>query len=179
MPRGSPDSGQDFLGDLGVSAQQRQARTQALFGRLFTLSDQDRAYFDLANHSTSSYDGGQLAYLLESPAGSLLVSTSAGYWRSIFAPLRPDVAILGATGRPVLDGEPCQGSLAGFLAEQAALLGHPEVIFCHYDPLASPLIGATDNTAAETRLKESPANATCAWSTGLPPPSSPSGHSSV
>jgi Beta-lactamase superfamily domain len=55
---GSPDSGQDCLGDLGVSAQQRQARTQTLFGRVFTLSDEDRAYFDVANHSTSSYDGG-------------------------------------------------------------------------------------------------------------------------
>jgi len=152
----SPDSGQDCLGDLGVPAQQRQARTQAVFGRVFTLSDEDRAYFDLANHSTSSYDGGQLAYLLESPAGSLLVTSSAGYWRGIFEPLRPDVAILGATGRPVLDGEPYQGSLAGFLAGQAALLGHPEVIFCHYDPLAPPLFGATDIIAAETRLKEIP-----------------------
>jgi diadenosine tetraphosphatase ApaH/serine/threonine PP2A family protein phosphatase len=65
------------------------------------------------------------------------------------------VAILGATGRPVLDGEPYQGSLAGFLAE-ATLLGHPEVIFCHYDPLLPPLFGATDITAAEARLEEMP-----------------------
>ena len=152
----SPQSGQDCLGDLGVSAQERQARTQAIFGSIVTLSDEDRAYFDLASHSTSSYDGGQLAYLLESPAGSLLVSASAGYWRGIFEPLRPDVAILGATGRPVVDGEPYQGSLADFLAEEAALLGHPEVIFCHYDPLLPPLLGATDIAAAETRLKETP-----------------------
>lgn len=48
------------------------------------------------------------------------------------------MAILGATGRPVLDGEPYQGSLAGFLAEEAGLLGHPEVIFWHYDPLVPP-----------------------------------------
>jgi pimeloyl-ACP methyl ester carboxylesterase len=61
-----------------------------------------------------------------------------------------------ATGRPVLDGEPYEGSLADFLAEQAALLGHPEVIFCHYDPLLPPLSGATDITAAETRLKDVP-----------------------
>ena len=135
---GSPDSGQDCLGDLGISAQQRQARTQAVFGRAFTASDEDRAYFDVANHSTSSYDRGQLAYLLESPAGSLLVTASAGYWRGIFEPLRPDVAILGAFGRPVLDGEPYQGSLAGFLAEEAGLLGHPEVIFWHYNPLVPP-----------------------------------------
>ena len=153
---GSPDSGQDCLGDLGISAQQRQARTQALFGRIFTASDEDRAYFDLASHSTSTCDGGQLAYLLESPAGSLLVSSSAGYWRGIFEPLRPDVAILGAFGRPVLGGEPYQGSLASFLAEQAALLGHPEVIFCHHDLILPPLIGATDITAAESRLKEIP-----------------------
>jgi L-ascorbate metabolism protein UlaG (beta-lactamase superfamily) len=151
---GSPDSGQECLGGLGISAQQRQTRTQAVFARIFTLSDEDRAYFDLASRSTSTYDGGQLAYLLESPAGSLLVSASAGYWRGIFEPLRPDVAILGATGRPVIDGEPYQGSLAGFLVEEAALLGHPEVIFCHYDPLLPPLLGATDITAAETRLEE-------------------------
>ena len=48
------------------------------------------------------------------------------------------MAILGATGRPVLDGEPYLGSLAGFLAEEAALLGHPEVIFWHYDPSCRP-----------------------------------------
>jgi diadenosine tetraphosphatase ApaH/serine/threonine PP2A family protein phosphatase len=39
---------------------------------------------------------------------------------------------------------------------KAALLGHPRVIFCHYDPLLPPLLGATDITAAETRLKEIP-----------------------
>ena len=47
----------------------------------------------------------------------------------------------------VTDGEPYQGSLACFLDEQATLLGHPEVIFCHYDPLVPPLLGATDITA--------------------------------
>jgi diadenosine tetraphosphatase ApaH/serine/threonine PP2A family protein phosphatase len=86
----------------------------------------------------------------------LLVTASSGYWRGIFEPLRPDVAILGATGRPNLDGEPYQASLADFLAEEAALLGHPEVIFCHHDPLLPPLVGATDITDAETRLRDIP-----------------------
>lgn len=130
----SPDSGEACLGDLGITAQERQARVQGLFDLLPSLSDEARAYFDLAARSTSTYDGGQLAYLLQSPAGSLLVTASSGYWRGIFESLRPDVAILGATGRPNLDGEPYQGSLADFLAEEAALLGHPEVIFCHHDP---------------------------------------------
>lgn len=152
----SPDSGQACLGDLGITAQERQARVQGLFGLLPSLSDETRGYFDLAVGSTSTYDGGQLAYLLRSPAGSLLVTASSGYWRGIFEPLRPDVAILGATGRPNLDGEPYQGSLADFLAEEAALLGHPEVIFCHHDPLLPPLAGATDITDAETRLRDIP-----------------------
>lgn len=152
----SPDSGQACLGDLGITAQERQARVQGLFDLLPSLSDEARAYFDLAARSTSTYDGGQLAYLLQSPTGSLLVTASSGYWRGIFEPLRPDVAILGATGRPNLDGEPYQGSLADFLAEEAALLGHPEVIFCHHDPLLPPQVGATDITDAETRLKDIP-----------------------
>jgi L-ascorbate metabolism protein UlaG (beta-lactamase superfamily) len=152
----SPDSGQACLGDLGISAQERQARVQGLFDLLPSLSDETRAYFDLAARSTSASDGGQLAYLLQSPAGSLLVTASAGYWRGIFEPLRPDVAILGATGRPNLDGEAYQGSLADFLAEEAALLGHPEVILCHHDPLLPPLVGATDIIDAESRLKDIP-----------------------
>jgi L-ascorbate metabolism protein UlaG (beta-lactamase superfamily) len=149
-------SGQACLGDLGVTAQERQARVQALFALLPSLSGEIRAYFDLAARSTSTYEGGQLAYLLQSPAGSLLVTASSGYWRGIFEPLRPDVAILGATGRPNLDGDPYQGSLADFLAEEAALLGHPEVILCHHDPLLPPLVGATDITDVETRLTDVP-----------------------
>jgi hypothetical protein len=86
------------------------------------------------------------------------------------------VAILGATDRPVLDGEPYQGSLAGFLAGQAALLGHPEVIFCHYDPLVPPLIGATDITAAETRLRETPRQACRRLEYGAPTVVLPSAH---
>jgi L-ascorbate metabolism protein UlaG (beta-lactamase superfamily) len=152
----SLDSGQACLGDLGITAQERQARVQDLFTLFPSLSDEGRSFFELAAGSTSAYDGGQIAYLLQSPAGSLLVSASSGYWRGIFEPLRPDVAILGASGRPNLDGEPYQGSLADFLAGQAALLGQPEVILCHYDPLLPPLAGATDIADAETRLKEIP-----------------------
>src|SRR5690348_5804853 len=86
---------QDCLGDLGVPVQQRQARTQAVFGRIFTASDEDRAYFDLANHSTSSYDGGQLAYLLESPPGrcsSPPVPATGGPYSSRSAPTWPSSA---------------------------------------------------------------------------------------
>lgn len=152
----SPDSGNECLGDLAISAAERQARTEEIFAFLATMSDEHRAFFERAGKSSSTYDGGQLAYLLESPAGSVLVTASSGYWRGIFQTLRPDVAILGASGRPVVDGEPYQGSLADFLADETALLGHPQVILCHYDALLPPLAGATDITAAESRMKSMP-----------------------
>jgi hypothetical protein len=63
------------------------------------------------------------------------------------------VAILAAAGRPNVDGEPYQGSLADFLVEQAELLGRPKVILCHHDPLLPPLLDAIDVTEAEQRLR--------------------------
>ena len=40
---------------------------------------------------SSTHDGGQLAFLLMTESGSILVSGSAGYWRGIYKKLRPDV----------------------------------------------------------------------------------------
>lgn len=147
------DSGQACLGDLGLSAQDRRAREQAIFDLLPHVSDEIRAYFASAEASTSHRDGGQLAYLLESPDGSVLVSASSGHWAGIVGGLRPDLAVLAAAGRPNVDGEPYQGSLADFLVEQAELLGRPRIILCHHDPLLPPVIGAVDVTEAEARLR--------------------------
>jgi L-ascorbate metabolism protein UlaG (beta-lactamase superfamily) len=149
-----PGSGSACLGDLGVSAQERRDRTAAIFDLLPTLSDSLRQFFGDAHGHASSRDGGQLAYLLECPSGSLLVSASSGYWTGIFAGLRPDVAILAAAGRPNVDGEPHQGSLSDFLVEQASLLGRPKVILCHHDPLLPPVMPAVDVSDAERRLRD-------------------------
>jgi hypothetical protein len=111
-------------------------------------------FFGDAHGHASPRDGGQLAYLLRCPRGSLLVSASSGYWTGIFAGLRPDVAILAAAGRPNVDGEPHQGSLSDFLVEQASLLGRPKVILCHHDPLLPPLMPAVDVSDAERRLRD-------------------------
>jgi L-ascorbate metabolism protein UlaG (beta-lactamase superfamily) len=151
-----PDSGTACLGDLGVSAQERRDRVAAIFGLLPTLSGDIQRYLAEAHDHghASTRDGGQLAYLLESPGGSLLVSASSGCWRGIIADLRPDVAILAAAGRPNVDGEPYQGSLADFLVEEAELLGRPKVTLCHHDPLLPPLMPAVDVADAERRLGE-------------------------
>jgi L-ascorbate metabolism protein UlaG (beta-lactamase superfamily) len=150
----STDSGSSCLGDLGVSAQQRRDQTAALFDLIPTLSDDVRGFFEASHDHASSRDGGQLAYLLECPDGSLLVSASSGYWRGIFADVRPDVAILAAAGRPNLDGEPYQGSLADFLVEEAELLGRPAVVLCHHDPLLPPVMPGVDVSEAERRLRD-------------------------
>jgi L-ascorbate metabolism protein UlaG (beta-lactamase superfamily) len=148
------DSGCACLGDLGMSAQERARRTAALFDLMPSLSPETQAYF--ADHAgqASHRDGGQLAYLLETPDGSLLVSASSGCWRGIFEGLRPDVAVLAAAGRPNVDGEPYQGTLADFLVEQAELLGRPKVALCHHDPLLPPVAPAIDVAAAEGALRE-------------------------
>ena len=147
------DSGSACLGDLGSSAQDRAAATKALFALLPTLSEETRNYFQAHDGHASNHDGGQLAYLLETPDGSLLVSASPGHWRGIFEDLRPDVAVLAAAGRPNVDGEPYQGSMADFLVEQAELLGRPVVALCHHDPLLPPVAAAYDISAAESALR--------------------------
>lgn len=151
---GGGDSGAACLGDLGVSAQDRARAARGLFDLLPTLSEETREYVEATRGRTSHRDGGQLAYLLETPGGSLLVSASPGCWRGIFAGLRPDVAVLAAAGRANLDGEPYQGSMSEFLVEQAELLGRPVVALCHHDPLLPPVAPAYDVTAAEAALRE-------------------------
>jgi len=148
------DSGSECLGDLGINAQERRNRTSAIFDLLPSLSDETQKFFGEAGQHVSHRDGGQLAYLLETGEGSLLINASSGYWRGIFDGLRPDVAILAAAGRPNIDGEPYQGSLSEFLVEQAELLGRPKVALCHHDPLLPPLIPAVDVRAAEERLRQ-------------------------
>jgi L-ascorbate metabolism protein UlaG (beta-lactamase superfamily) len=150
----TPDTAAECLGDLGVSAQQRRDRIAAIFGYLPALSEELQRFFADAHDHASARDGGQLAYLLESPGGCLLVSASSGYWTGIFTGLRPDVAILAAAGRPNVDGEPFQGSMSDFLVQQAELLGRPRVILCHHDPLLPPLMPAVDVADAERRLRD-------------------------
>jgi len=99
----------------------------------------------------STRDGGQLAYLLETPRGSVFVNASSGYWSGIVANLRPDVAVLALTGRPNIDGEPHQGSLAQFLVDQVELLKPAQVVLCHHDALL-PGLPDTDTGEALTRL---------------------------
>jgi hypothetical protein len=47
--------------------------------------------------------------------------------------INPDVALLAAAGRGNINGEPIQGSLAQFVAQQVELLRPRKVVFGHHD----------------------------------------------
>lgn len=146
---GSWDSGSECLGGLGVSAQERDARAVELLSLFPALGESHATWHDHTHHRSSPRDGGQLAYLVESPEGSILISSSAGCWQGILGALNPDVAILAASGRPNLDGEPHQGSLARFLLSEVELLRPRRVVLSHHDALLPPILNATDTAEAE------------------------------
>jgi L-ascorbate metabolism protein UlaG (beta-lactamase superfamily) len=143
-----PDSSVSCLGDLGVSAQERAAAVAALFDLMASAPEPAGSALRSMNERCSRHDGGQLAYLLTTAEGSVLVSGSAGYWRGIFTGLRPDVALLSLGGRPNVDGEPYQGSTAQYIVEQVQLLGPRSVAFCHHDPLFPGVPGVDVGPAA-------------------------------
>ena len=146
------DTALPCLGDLDLSAQTRAAKVADLFSLLASAPAPAGPALVAMNEQCSRHDGGQLAYLVVTPRGSMLVSGSAGYWRGIFDGLRPDVALLSLGGRPNVDGEPFQGSSAQYVLEQAQVLRPGRIAFCHHDPLFPGLPG-TDVDAAAAALR--------------------------
>jgi L-ascorbate metabolism protein UlaG (beta-lactamase superfamily) len=141
------------LGDLGMSAQDRAAKVAALFGMMSQAPPPAGTALMRMLKTTSAHDGGQLSFLLTNGSGSILVSGSAGYWRGLFTDLRPDLALLSLAGRPNVDGEPYQGSVAQFVVEQVKLLGARSVALCHHDPLF-PGVPGVDIRATAAMLRD-------------------------
>jgi L-ascorbate metabolism protein UlaG (beta-lactamase superfamily) len=145
--RGADD---ECLGDLGVAHQERLGRlSAALAGG--TGSEEIRAHLA----STGPWprgDGGALAYLIETPEGSILWKDTSGHWTSLLPALRPDVAILAAAGRGNVDGEPVQGSLSDFIAREVRLLEPGRVLLCHHDNWMPPFTTELDVGPVRARL---------------------------
>lgn len=155
---GSPhDAATACLGDLGVDWHQRQSRMDAALAGLAGLAGGNPDVRDfVASHDAlaSRGDGGALAYLIETPEGALFYTDTAGYWTPLLGRLRPDVAILGAQGRGNVDGDPVQGSLAGFIARQAELLSPARLLLGHHDDWMPGLTSALDTTPVREALAE-------------------------
>jgi L-ascorbate metabolism protein UlaG (beta-lactamase superfamily) len=133
------------LGDLGIAHQERALR----MARGMEMLHGGALGAEVAAHVHDSDrlprgEGGALAYLIETPAGSILWKDSSGHWSGILRDLRPDLAILAAVGRGNVDGEPVPGTLAGFVASEVELLRPKTVVLCHHDDWMPPLTTPAD-----------------------------------
>ena len=78
-------------------------------------------------------DGGTYAYLIETPEGSLFFKDTPGHWTGIMKNISADVAVLGVSGRPHVDGSTHQGSLSEFAVSECNYLSARRFIPCHHD----------------------------------------------
>jgi L-ascorbate metabolism protein UlaG (beta-lactamase superfamily) len=145
-------------GDLGVAHQERMARTVDIGSLAPSPGGEPSPLIDhlvASNAAAARGDGGALGFLIETPEGSIWWNDSSGYWSGIVAGLRPDVAIVAAAGRPNVDGEPHQGTLTDYVAEQAEILQPQRVVLCHHDNWMPPFTTEIDTSpiAAELRSR--------------------------
>ena len=93
----------------------------------------------------STETGGPLAYMIDTPEGSIFYHDTSGVWTGVARNLRPDVAILAMAGRGNIDGEPIQGSLAQFVGKMSELLRPKRIVLGHHDhwmpPMTSDMTG--------------------------------------
>ena len=94
----------------------------------------------------SMNDGGPLVFLIETPETSIFFQDTSGCWTGVLSQIRADTAILAASARAAVDGEPIQGSLAGFVAMEAKLLGAKRVVLGHHDNWMPPITNGDFDT---------------------------------
>jgi L-ascorbate metabolism protein UlaG (beta-lactamase superfamily) len=155
-------------GDLGLCEDERAAMA-AQRGLGSTIGRRsgagDAAAEELRQHLAtavgSGQTGGALAYLIETPQGSIFWQDTSGCWTGVLRELQPDVAILAAAGRGNLDGEPIQGSLSDFVGIEARLLQPKVIVLGHHDNWMPPVTpdGGTDVTPIRAELANSVPNA--------------------
>lgn len=127
------DAGEVCIGDLGVTWQEQKTRFEELVKYLSTQIPPPSIEHLVGSQQGDRGDGGALIYFFEMPDGQLLYQDTSGHWSGILDLLQPDVAILAAAGRGNIDGEPIQGSLAQFMAQQTDRLRPKKLILCHHD----------------------------------------------
>lgn len=133
---------EECLGDLGVAHQERVQRLSTRSARGST-SEEIRAHMATTGPWPRG-DGGALAYLIETPEGSIVWKDTSGHWSALLPPLRPDVALLAAAGRGNVDGEPLQGRLSDFIAREVRLLEPRRLLLCHHDNWMPPFTREMD-----------------------------------
>ena len=151
---GPPD--EVCLGDAGLTIQEREANlnTRSLRKRRW---GEGREADALQSHLEESDqrprgDGASLAYLIETPEGSILWKDTSGHWSGILRDVRPDVALLAAAGRGNVDGDPIQGTLGNFIARETDMLRPRRVVLCHHDNWMPPMTRPTDTESVKAEV---------------------------
>ena len=148
-------SGEVCLGDRGLTLAERQTNLDRQAAARASSStpgmEEAEAHWKECPQQPRG-EGGALAYVIETPLGSMLWKDTSGHWTGILRDLRPDVALLAAAGRGNIDGEPIQGSLAQFVAREVDLLRPRRVVPGHHDDWNPPVTGPTDMEPIEREL---------------------------
>jgi L-ascorbate metabolism protein UlaG (beta-lactamase superfamily) len=150
----SVSADEECFGDLGVTYQEREARTAASLSHVPDDPLAVEAFNHMFELSRTMSDGGPLAFMVETPAGSILWKDSPGHWRGVLSGLRPDVALLGAGARPNVDGEPHQGSVASFVASEVATTRAKRVALCHHDDWFPPFTAPLDTDVVRWQVAQ-------------------------
>jgi L-ascorbate metabolism protein UlaG (beta-lactamase superfamily) len=140
-------SGQEDHGHRGLTQDERVAVPGGLVDRIREIAlggtEEGRAIMEHIQSSAGSLsDGGPLVYLIETPEGSVFYQDTSGCWTGVLAGIQADSAILAASGRANVDGEPIQGSMAQFIAMEAKALGARMVVLGHHDNWMPPVTRA-------------------------------------
>jgi L-ascorbate metabolism protein UlaG (beta-lactamase superfamily) len=139
--------GEEEHGHTGLTQNERAAVPGGLVQRIteFVTSagEEGRAMMQHIQTSAGSLnDGGPLVFLIETPETSIFFQDTSGCWTGVLSLISADTAILAASARANLDGEPIQGAMAGFLAMEAKLLGARRVVLGHHDNWMPPITNA-------------------------------------
>ena len=128
-------SGQAETGHTGLTQAERAAQP-GLGQRIWALggTEEGSVILDHVRGCAGSLtDGGPLVFLIETREGRIFFQDTSGCWKGVLEDIEADAAILAAAGRANVDGEPVQGSMAGFIAMEAKLLGAKRVVIGHHD----------------------------------------------
>ncbi|GAB4332142.1 MAG: hypothetical protein Kow0010_17850 [Dehalococcoidia bacterium] len=150
---GSWDPGKVVLGHYGLTEDERASvRGEQGVGIGEAPEAPDAAAVEamqrhLRESIGSRETGGALAFVIETPAGSIFYHDTSGCWTGVVRDLRPDVAIVAMAGRGNIDGEPIQGSLAQFVGMMGELLRPKRMVLGHHDDWMPPM--TRDMTTSE------------------------------
>ncbi|MDP6605646.1 MAG: MBL fold metallo-hydrolase [Dehalococcoidia bacterium] len=130
-------AGTSLEGDLGLTEDERvglRASAGPRGGRRQLDPALAKEMAELRENAVSSNShGGALDYLITTPQGTIYFQDSMGYWTGVMSSVSADVAILAASGRGNIDGEPIQGSVEQFITSEVQMLTPKRVVLGHHD----------------------------------------------